>query len=55
MKISELKANPNNPRVVKDAKFAKAVNSLLCFPKMLPKRKMIIEYLILVPEKTIET
>lgn len=43
MKISELKANPNNPRVVKDAKFAKAVNSLLCFPKMLPKRKMIID------------
>ena len=43
MKITELRANPNNPRVVRDAKFTKAVNSLLCFPKMLPKRKMIID------------
>jgi len=43
MKLSDIKPNPNNPRVVRDHRFDKAVSSLLCFPKMLQKRPMIID------------
>ena len=32
MKLSEIKLNPNNPRVIKDDKFAKLVKSITEFP-----------------------
>ena len=41
MKLSKIKANPNNPRLVKDDKFKKLVKSLTEFPKMLEKRPMV--------------
>ena len=38
MKISDLKANPKNPRIIKDDKFKKLVKSLQEFPEMMEKR-----------------
>ena len=35
VKISEVKSNPNNPRIIKDDKFRKLVQSIKDFPKML--------------------
>jgi len=40
-KISEIKANPNNPRVIKDDKFKKLVASIKEFPKMLELRPIV--------------
>ena len=42
MKLSEIKANPNNPRIIKDDKFAKLVKSITEFPKMMELRPMVI-------------
>ena len=42
MLLSEIKANPNNPRVIKDDKFAKLVKSISEFPKMMELRPMVI-------------
>jgi hypothetical protein len=42
VKISEVKTNPNNPRVIKDDKFAKLVNSIKEFPKMLEIRPIVV-------------
>ena len=42
MKLSEIKANPNNPRVNKDEKFDKLVKSIREFPKMMKLRPMVI-------------
>ena len=42
MKLSEIKANPNNPRVIKDEKFDKLVKSIREFPKMMELRPMVI-------------
>lgn len=42
MKLSDIKANPNNPRVIKDDKFQKLVKSIKEFPKMMELRPMII-------------
>jgi ParB-like chromosome segregation protein Spo0J len=42
VKISEVKANPNNPRVIKDDKFAKLVQSIKDFPKMLEIRPIVV-------------
>ena len=39
--IAEIKANPKNPRVIKDEKFAKLVQSLKDFPEMLEKRPLV--------------
>ena len=39
--ITEIKANPKNPRVIKDEKFAKLVQSLKDFPEMLEKRPLV--------------
>ena len=39
--ISQIKSNPNNPRVIKDDKFAKLVNSIKDFPEMLQKRPLV--------------
>jgi len=37
IKISLVKANPNNPRTIKDDKFKKLVESIKAFPKMLER------------------
>lgn len=42
MKLSDIKANPNNPRVIKDDKFHKLVKSIEEFPKMMELRPMVI-------------
>jgi DNA modification methylase len=42
IKISEVKNNPNNPRVIKDDKFVKLVNSIKEFPKMLEIRPIVV-------------
>jgi site-specific DNA-methyltransferase (adenine-specific) len=39
--ISRVKANPNNPRIIKDEKFAKLVKSIQDFPDMLNKRPLV--------------
>jgi len=41
MKVSELKANPKNPRIIKDDKFAKLVQSIKDFPQMMEKRPIV--------------
>jgi len=41
MKLSEIKANPNNPRLIKDDKFKKLVKSLTEFPEMMEKRPIV--------------
>ena len=41
-KISNVKSNPNNPRVIKDDKFQKLVNSIKEFPKMLEIRPIVV-------------
>ena len=40
--IKNVKANPNNPRIIKDAKFQKLVQSIQEFPDMLNKRPLIV-------------
>lgn len=42
LKISELKQNPNNPRIIKDDKFKKLVQSIKEFPEMLDAREIVI-------------
>jgi ParB-like chromosome segregation protein Spo0J len=42
IKLSTIKSNPNNPRVIKDDKFAKLVNSIKEFPKMMELRPMVV-------------
>lgn len=42
MKLSDIKPNPNNPRLIKDDKFKKLVNSIKEFPKMMELRPIII-------------
>jgi ParB-like chromosome segregation protein Spo0J len=42
VKISEVKMNPNNPRVIKDDKFSKLVRSIQEFPKMLEIRPIVV-------------
>ena len=43
MKIKEIKANPENPRVIKDAAFEKLCNSIKDFPKMMALRPMVVD------------
>jgi hypothetical protein len=40
--ISSIKANPNNPRLIKDDKFHKLVKSIQEFPEMLKLRPIVI-------------
>lgn len=40
--INEIKANPNNPRLIKDDKFAKLVKSIKEFPEMLSLRPIVV-------------
>jgi DNA modification methylase len=42
VKISEIKANPNNPRIIKDDKFRKLVESIKSFPEMLKLRPIVV-------------
>ena len=42
VKISDVKPNPKNPRVIKDGKFQKLVKSIQEFPDMLNKRPLIV-------------
>jgi site-specific DNA-methyltransferase (adenine-specific) len=41
VQISRVKPNPNNPRIIKDDKFAKLVKSIQEFPDMLNKRPLV--------------
>ncbi len=42
VKLSEIKSNPNNPRIIKDDKFKKLVKSIQEFPKMLEIRPIVV-------------
>lgn len=42
VKLSEIKNNPNNPRILKDDKFKKLVKSIQEFPKMLEIRPIVV-------------
>jgi DNA modification methylase len=42
MKIGDIKPNPSNPRIIKDDKFAKLVQSIKDFPQMLELRPIVI-------------
>jgi DNA modification methylase len=42
VKITEVKSNPNNPRLIKDDKFIKLVKSIKEFPKMLEIRPIVV-------------
>ena len=41
MKINNLKLNPQNPRIIKDDKFKKLMQSINDFPEMMEKRPMV--------------
>jgi ParB-like chromosome segregation protein Spo0J len=43
IKISQVKSNPNNPRLIKDAKFKKLVKSIQDFPEMLELRPIVVD------------
>jgi DNA modification methylase len=42
IKLSTIKSNPNNPRIIKDDKFVKLVNSIKEFPAMMALRPMVV-------------
>ncbi len=42
LKITEIKNNPNNPRLIKDDKFKKLVTSIQEFPEMLEAREIVV-------------
>ncbi len=43
VKISEIKPNPNNPRIIKDENFKKLVKSIQDFPEMLELRPIVVD------------
>lgn len=43
VKISEIKTNPKNPRLIKDDKFRKLVKSVKEFPQMLELRPIVVD------------
>ena len=43
IKLYKIKGNPNNPRVVKNDKFKKLVQSINDFPEMLEKRPIVVD------------
>jgi len=43
MKLSDIKPNPSNPRIIKDDKFKKLVQSLKDFPKMMALRPIVVD------------
>lgn len=42
LKISEVKVNPDNPRIIKDEKYQKLVQSLKDFPEMSEVREVVV-------------
>ena len=42
IKISQIRPNPNNPRLIKDDRFAKLVKSIRDFPQMLELRPIVV-------------
>ena len=42
IRVDKLKANPNNPRFIKDEKFQKLVESIKVFPEMLEARPIVV-------------
>ena len=42
VKLSAIKSNPNNPRIIKDDKFGKLVQSIKDFPQMLAIRPIVV-------------
>jgi len=49
LKISQIKENPSNPRIIRDDKYKKLVQSIKEFPKMLELRPIVVDkdYMIL--------
>jgi ParB-like chromosome segregation protein Spo0J len=43
MKLSKLKGNSSNPRIIKDDKFKKLVKSINDFPKMMALRPIVVD------------
>jgi hypothetical protein len=43
IKLSKIKINPNNPRVIKDNKFKELVKSIREFPKMMELRPIVVD------------
>jgi len=43
MKLNEIHLNSNNPRLIKDDKFKKLVNSMREFPKMMELRPIVVD------------
>jgi len=43
IKISQVKRNPNNPRLIKDVKFKNLVKSIQEFPEMLELRPIVVD------------
>lgn len=43
MKLSEIKSNPNNPRIIRDEMFNALVKSLKDFPKMMEVRPIVVD------------
>jgi DNA modification methylase len=41
MKVTDIKPNPNNPRLIKDDKFKKLIQSIKDFPEMMEKRPIV--------------
>ena len=41
--ISEMRKNPDNPRIIKDDKFKKLVKSIQDFPEMLELRPIVVD------------
>lgn len=42
LKVSEIKNNPDNPRIIKDDKFKKLVKSIKEFPEMMEAREIVV-------------
>lgn len=43
IKLSTIKSNPNNPRVIKDDKFETLMKSIMNFPKMMELRPIVVD------------
>ena len=43
MRLDKIKANPDNPRVIRDEKFQKLVKSIRDFPEMMYKRPIVVD------------
>lgn len=43
MKLTKLKSNPNNPRVIRDFDFEKLKKSISTFPKMMELRPIVVD------------